>query len=179
MFQNITVNITQESITTINADVVVNAANPRLLGGGGVDGAIHRSAGPQLLEECRTLGGCEVGNYKATAAYNLPAKQIFHAVGPIYDYPYEDITTSELLEAVYLNCLFGAMLSGHQHIVFPNISTGIYGFPKDKAVDIVYGVLKKLDETSSIWEEFDAPLIITFTCFDDENYQLYCSKFND
>lgn len=152
-------------ITKINTDAIVNAANTTLLGGGGVDGAIHRAAGPDLLTECRTLNGCETGNVKVTGGYHLKAKYIIHAVGPVW----RGGTNNEdaLLASCYRKSLEAAVENNIQSIAFPNISTGVYGFPKERAARIAYHTVKDF--------LLSAPNIhkVIFVCFDDENYQLY------
>ena len=152
-------------ITKIKADAIVNAANETLLGGGGVDGAIHRAAGPGLLNECKTLNGCATSKAKITQAYNLPSKFVIHTVGPVW----KDGKSGEkqLLRDTYYNSLVLAKKNGCKSITFPNISTGVYGFPK---IDAAYIAI----ETATRFIKDEAPdMDVVFVCFDELNYKLY------
>lgn len=161
------IQVIQADITSLAADAIVNAANRSLLGGGGVDGAIHRAAGPGLLAECATLGGCPTGEAKITGGYNLPAKFVIHTVGPIWHGGNHH--EHELLASCYKNSLQIAVANGCKSIAFPNISTGIFGFPKKEAAVIA------ISETRAFSEANHFPETIIFCCFDDENFRLYKS----
>ncbi len=152
-------------ITKLKVDAIVNAANSSLLGGGGVDGAIHRAAGPQLLAECRKLGGCETGKAKATQGYRLPARYVFHAVGPIW----HGGTHGEaaLLASCYRECMKLAKEYGIKTIAFPAISCGVYHFPVQEAAEIAIRTLKECLRDNPQIEK------IYLVCFDDKVYQAY------
>ncbi|MFY8034384.1 MAG: O-acetyl-ADP-ribose deacetylase [Flexibacteraceae bacterium] len=158
-------------ITKVAVDCIVNAANKSLLGGGGVDGAIHRAGGPAILEECKIIsdrqGGCKVGEAVITTAGNLPAKFVIHTVGPIWNGGKKK--EEQLLSNAYLNSLMLASENGISSISFPNISTGVYRFPKDLAANIAVQTARdflKNNELNSLRE-------IIFVCFDNENFELY------
>ena len=155
----------QADITTLEVDVIVNAANSSLLGGGGVDGAIHHAAGPRLLEECRSLGGCETGDAKLTMGYNLPARFVIHAVGPVW----EGGRSGEpgLLAACYRKSMEIAVGRHFMSIAFPAISTGVYGYPVDPAARIAVTTVREL------LEESGTQMDVTFCCFSEGDLSIY------
>lgn len=151
-------------ITKVETDAIVNAANSSLLGGGGVDGAIHKAGGPEILEACRRIaGGCPTGEAVITTAGKLPAKKVIHTVGPVWKGGGQD--EEALLRSCYRKCLELAEQAQLTTIAFPNISTGVYGFPKEKAAKIAITTAKEF-QSGSIAEIF-------FVCFDQENYEIY------
>ena len=158
-------------ITKIKVDAIVNAANSSLLGGGGVDGAIHRAGGPKILEECKIIrekqGGCKTGEAVITTGGNLPAKYVIHTVGPVWHGGKNN--EDELLANAYKNSLRLATDYEIKSIAFPNISTGVYGFPKQRAAEIAVNAVKEFTKLTTLIKE------IFFVCFDDENYEIYQS----
>lgn len=157
--------VVQGDITQQEVDAIVNAANTSLLGGGGVDGAIHRAAGPQLLEECRELGGCATGGAKITRGYNLPAQWVIHTVGPAWQGG--DHNEDELLANCYRNSLALAEQRSIKTVAFPAISTGVYGFPKERATRIA------VSEVKSFLERNSSPEKVLLVCFSASDYQCY------
>ena len=152
-------------ITTLEVDAIVNAANPSMLGGGGVDGAIHRAAGPELLEECLKIDGCDTGDAKLTSGYLLKAKYIIHTVGPVWKGGTGN--ESELLSSCYNRSLELARQNKIKSIAFPGISTGLYGFPKELAAMIA------VSETTRFLKKHDLPSKVIFVAFDNENLRIY------
>jgi O-acetyl-ADP-ribose deacetylase (regulator of RNase III) len=159
------IEVVEGDITTLAVDGIVNAANETLLGGRGVDGAIHRVAGPQLLEECQKLGGCSTGQAKITKGYNLPAKHVIHTVGPVWSGGYRGET--QLLASCYQSCFALACEHGLRSIAFPAISTGVYKFPLEQATEIA------VRETVRVLEENSALEKVVFVCFGKPAFETY------
>lgn len=165
------INVKKGDITKMQVDAIVNAANSGLRGGGGVDGAIHRAGGPAIMEKCRKIGRCPTGEAVITTAGNLPAKFVIHTVGPVWGGGNKN--EEKLLANAYDNSLNLAMGNGLKSIAFPNISTGVYGFPKDLASSIA------IETTRNFLNSQKSTIEVTFVCFDDENYNLYEKKLNN
>jgi len=159
------IQLTRADITTLKVDAIVNAANTSLLGGGGVDGAIHRAAGPKLLEECRALNGCKTGQAKITSGYGLPSCFVIHTVGPVYSGGNNN--DPELLVSCYRQSLQLAVDNEIQSIAFPAISTGVYGYPKREAAQIAAA------EVTAFLKRNDQLRQVVFCAFDDETYAVY------
>jgi O-acetyl-ADP-ribose deacetylase (regulator of RNase III) len=164
------IQVVEDDITQLQVDAIVNAANESLLGGGGVDGAIHRAAGPELLAECRKLGGCPTGQARLTGGYRLAARHVIHAVGPIYDGGgYQE---AKLLCSCYRESLRLASEAGLASIAFPCISTGVYGYPKAEACEIAASTVVE-------WlAKNEMPRRLIFCCFDAEDAELYRDRLD-
>jgi O-acetyl-ADP-ribose deacetylase (regulator of RNase III) len=156
--------VVRGDITRLQVDAIVNAANSSLLGGGGVDGAIHRAAGPELVEACRKLHGCKIGDAKATPGFRLPARWIFHAVGPVWNGGARE--EPEKLASCYRRCLELAREKGVKTMAFPAISTGIYGYPKEPAAEIAVRVCRDLADECGVER-------VEFCCFDEATAAIY------
>ena len=162
------IKIISGDITQFDGDAIVNAANSSLLGGGGVDGAIHRAAGPDLVKECMTLGGCRTGEAKITKGYNLKARHVIHTVGPIY-FEHSLDEARELLKACYKNSLEVAKQNGCKRVAFPLISAGVYGYPKEEALRVAVETIKQNGDGMEI----------TIVLFDRQAYAIAKEKFAD
>ncbi len=158
--------VVEGDITRLDVDAIVNAANSSLLGGGGVDGAIHRAAGPGLLAECRTLGGCPTGEARITAGYELPARHVIHTVGPVYR-EHASSEAGRLLGSCYTESLRLAEEAGLETIAFPGISTGVYGYPKQAACDVAAAAV------AGWLADHELPRAVTFCCFSAADAELY------
>jgi O-acetyl-ADP-ribose deacetylase len=165
------VEIVQGDITRQEVDAIVNAANSSLLGGGGVDGAIHRAAGPNLLKECRTLGGCPIGHAKITKGYDLPARHVIHTVGPVWHGGRKN--EDELLACCFRSSLTLAVEHGVKTIAFPSISTGAYGFPMHRAAGIALREISKFLERNPSIEK------VVLVCFGEEAHQIHLQALQD
>jgi len=164
------IEIVEGDITKQQVDAIVNAANQSLLGGGGVDGAIHRAAGPELLEECRKIGGCPTGEARVTKGYKLPAKWVIHTVGPIWRGG--NNREDDLLASCYKNSLKAAVEIGAKTVAFPSISTGAYGFPLERATKIALNETKKFLENDNRIEK------VVFVCFGKQAFDTYKRIFD-
>ncbi|MBR5933369.1 MAG: O-acetyl-ADP-ribose deacetylase [Treponema sp.] len=160
--------IEKGDITKYEVDAIVNAANSSLLGGGGVDGAIHRAAGRRLLEECMTLGGCKTGDAKITKGYDLKAKHVIHTVGPVY-YKQSKEQSRKLLESCYVNSIKAAKENKLKSMAFPLISAGVYGYPKKEALEVAISVIKKEAE------DLDCVIVL----FDIEAWEIAKKEFSE
>ena len=165
------ISVIEGDITRQEVEAIVNAANSNLLGGGGVDGAIHRGAGPELLQECRKLGGCPTGQAKITGGYNLPAKWVIHTVGPVWRGGQQG--EDELLASCYRNSLALAEEHGLKTLAFPSISTGAYGFPMERAAHIA------VRETKAFLEKSTAVESVRLVCFGAQAYKIYANALEE
>lgn len=165
MARSLKMQAVKADITTLKVDAIVNAANSTLLGGGGVDGAIHRAAGPRLLEKCRTLGGCRTGEAKITEGFDLPARHVIHTVGPVWHGGNRN--EADLLAGCYENSLRLAVENGLHSIAFPAISTGVYGYPIDAATRIA------VQTVGNFLENRDSDMEVIFCCFSASDLAVY------
>lgn len=165
------IEIIKADITKLQVDAIVNAANSSLLGGGGVDGAIHRAAGPELLQECRLLGGCKTGQAKLTHGYKLPARHVIHTVGPVWRGG--TAGEPELLAACYVSSLRIATEKQIKTIAFPAISCGVYGYPVGKAVRVAVKTVAEFLKNDDLLEK------VIFTCFNDQIFDAYQQSLNE
>jgi O-acetyl-ADP-ribose deacetylase len=165
------ITVVEGDITKQRVDAIVNAANTSLLGGGGVDGAIHRAAGPGLLSECRTLGGCPTGEARITQGYNLPARWVIHTAGPVWQGGTHG--EDDLLAACYRNCFALAVQHNIRTLAFPAISTGIYGFPLERATRIAVTETTRFLADNAKMEE------VRFVCFGAETYRIYLATIDE
>ena len=164
------IKIIQEDITKLDVDAIVNAANNSLLGGGGVDGAIHRAAGPDLLEETRKIGGCPTGEARVSGGYDLPARWVIHTVGPVWKGGSQN--EENLLASCYRNSFAAAVEKGVKTVAFPAVSAGVYGFPLKKATEIA------MRETRQFLENDDLLDQVIFVCFSQEALKIYQETFS-
>lgn len=162
------IKVYQGDITSMKVDAIVNAANRTLLGGGGVDGAIHRAAGKGLLKECEGLNGCETGEAKITGGYDLPAKHVIHTVGPVWHGG--DRGEKKLLENAYRNSLKIAIEKGLKTVAFPAISTGIYGYPKGEAAYTAVRTVREVLEENGMWDQMTV-FLVAYSSKDAERYE--------
>jgi len=163
--------VVQADITTLSVETIVNAANTSLLGGGGVDGAIHRAAGHELLVECRALNGCNTGDAKITGGYNLPSKFVIHTAGPVWQGGNNN--EDELLKSCYINSMKLAVENAVKSIAFPSISTGVYGFPFERACRIAVSTVAAFVKVNESIER------VIFVCFSDSDYETYLRMIED
>ncbi|MGP4069144.1 O-acetyl-ADP-ribose deacetylase [Halobacillus sp. B29] len=164
------IEVIQGDITKMEVDAVVNAANKKLAGGGGVDGAIHRAGGPSIMEESKQFDGCETGEAVVTTAGNMPSEKVIHTVGPVWNGGHKN--EADRLADCYRNSLKRASEQGLRTVAFPNISTGIYGFPKEEAADIAIRTVQ------DYLEEHEEIEYVYFVCFDEENKQIYENRLS-